>query len=349
LLVKLFNINYQEILSPYKKKGIKTRRTYDFKRAIKNIASVLNTHGLTPFVSPEKYINLTKGHKHRYFSPCLNKSGKRVFFYYLLRSDPLSVSSFKKEVDFAKKLKEQPLKDNNCFPHYLAYCENPYYLITQYEDGYSLENKKKPGFVNSKIEKPPIKKIAQALCFVNFKLSSIMPITAISSQQLQLNFLLEKIELLISNKKLNPRLKSSLSAFLQNNIHLSAENNKYFSHHDFYLGNIILNDKRLVIIDWETYQKDTFTYDLATLVCRSYGAVRIITNIVNEYYSLLSSNNRHLFYTLLKLDIIRYLLVKGLPSSFYEMNQEEISKQCQWFYQLLDYAVSLDNKGLCLK
>src|SRR3989339_1383217 len=118
------------LIQPFKRKIIPYHHSYPIQKTIADIWQVLNQLNLIPQTTPEYFIEVTKGYKHRYYSVCLTDKKERVFFYYLMRHDQSRVVNFEKEIALAEQIAHNPrLKNNHLFPHYLKWSKQPYWIL----------------------------------------------------------------------------------------------------------------------------------------------------------------------------------------------------------------------------
>jgi len=323
---------------------------------IKVIKKIIKEEEITPAFSPKVFFTRIGKVKHRYYSPG-KWNGEKIFFYVLLKNDPISRNHFLNEINFALMIKKsQKLRTlQEYVPYYLKIAnrklKNPW-IITKYIPFPVLEDKNNAEKSIFLPEQKQIKKLAKFIYQLNsLKLKSSTNKTFeknspnFSRRYELLKILLEKNYkkgLLSSseNEKIKEQVKENKRLFIENSDHLV--------HGDFHLGNIILqkqNRQYLKIIDWEDCHLNNLAYDISFLFSRLWREKTIRNKLITNYIRLIpSQREENKFKKLFKMNIIWFSVNYGLRSKPLEFNKKQIAERQKWFKIILRLAAGNFNK-----
>ncbi|XOB40346.1 MAG: phosphotransferase [Candidatus Nealsonbacteria bacterium] len=247
---------------------------------------------LKPEVSFQRFINIHKDGKHRYFSPCLTRNKKTVAFYVRLHNNPDAKEKFIREINFFKRLKTVNLEIKKIIPNILNYGieEDFEWLIREYPKppplGHSrnLTQQPFPGM---------IEKITRAI----LEISQIHPETFLKLKSFNCQSYLSTstYEDFARRKIISRELSEKILKMIKENLPLLEKENRYFCHGDLNLGNILSDQKNIWIIDWELIHLNNFAYDIGYLWAHLWEAKktfrqRLIQSFLNSLnYQRLSS------------------------------------------------------------
>jgi len=300
----------------------------------KKINEVLKKKELFPLETPQKFIKRTKKRKHRYCSVCLDKKGKKSIFYARLYDSPYEKERMKIEIKLAKVLMKK--KGYHFFPKYFdAKIEKDFeWIQREYFKEAPLESKKEIEKLKRKLSKEEISRISRVL----FKLLKIKT----SDFPFLKKSKLKKYQVLpkkIENEKIFSKEEiEKLKKFLKENFKILKKENKYFCHSDLQIGNIILFDKKIKVIDLEGAEISNFAFDVCFLWARLWRERKVAREILNNFYKLLPKQKRKTFEILFMLNslFVGFHSFKQTPK---EYNLKTIKKRKEFFLNLLKKAI----------
>jgi len=309
----------------------------DIENKIERTLARLN---LEPKVSAKEFIKKTKGAKHRYSSLCKNNKGEKTIFYARLHDNKDAKTKMLREISFFKKSKN--LKISKYIPEV---------RFSKKEKGLEWLNRqyfKTPVLgLNERLDKTikskDIKAIAKSISDLkNTKLETLtgVPLIVFPIK----NYLKSRNQLpdLVKEKILSPARAKKIEEFIERNKSLLEEENKYFCHGDFNLGNIIISSKTVKIIDWESIQVNNLSFDTAYLFTHLWQAPKTIRKtLISAYLSLLAKKEKRTFKQLFPV-IIYYLSVQGVKTKPKEIKPEMLKKRKEFFQKLLQNAPDFD-------
>jgi len=85
------------------------------------IEKKLKELGLSPEISIAEFLKAHDTGKHRYFSPCLTREGKKVAFYGRLHNNLDAKGKFIREINFFKKIQKSNLEIKTVVPKIIDY------------------------------------------------------------------------------------------------------------------------------------------------------------------------------------------------------------------------------------
>jgi len=318
-----------------------------------NLNNIINKLQLTVSVTPSEFLQLTKGYKHRYYTDCINPQGKKYFFCALMKNDELSKKSFYKEIAFASFVINNDFLIKKYLPPYIqsSKLDLTPWILSEYISTPVLESKVNMEQLRDISFIKDLSLIAELLFNITFNFINIR------NFNLRLEYFDVKKEIseLIMNKLTDLKNRNQIDSisfnkaikFINSNLNLLLEENKYFTHGDFHIGNIsaekVNNSIRLKIIDWETYHMNNYAYDISYFFSKLSKEKIFRKLILSNYMKLIPTDKINRFKTLFRLNII-YLAVKdGLTATFLELSNKEVIERQEWFKNLfMKSLVSFD-------
>lgn len=295
----------------------------------KKIESILKKLRLKPKIPPLEFITKKGEKKHRYYSICY-PYGKleKMFFYARINKNKWAKEKSMNEIAMVEYIKNTKEKDEvlNYFPNYHK-CKKEKdfeWILTKYFKGTILESSKKAEKISIALSDKKILDLAKILFSINH--SSLFEKVSIKKFNVKEYLDLENLPLFekeISLPKLNPKIKE----LINKNKKFLFEENKYFTHGDFHLGNIVVSEKRAKIVDWEDYCLNNFAFDTAFFFCRLWREKKIRKKIIKNYFELLSQEEKKKFKILFRIDTLfqtsRDIKVKPLEFDSIEFEQRK--------------------------
>ncbi len=299
------------------------------------ISLVLKKLELKPTVSPRKFIEKTKGNKHRYSSLCLDSKKTRVLFYARLHKNLDAKKKMLREISFLKAIKKEAFEALEYLPKiYFGKKEKSFEWFTR---EYFLAS---PLGKNEQLKKEMTKNHAELIAQVLYKIkeTSLPSFKKVGLEKFSTENYLDSINCvptLLKKKILNQKEANKTIKLFKENKALLKKEIKYFCHGDFNLGNIIISKGKLKIIDWELIQINSFVFDVAYLFTHLWQAKKPIRNtLLKTYISLLSTKEKIVFKKLFPI-IIFYLAAGGLEAKPREIKIQLLKKRRSFFKKLL--------------
>lgn len=264
---------------------------------VPKIEQKLKTLGLTAQESPMDFVIRKAGKKHRYSSVCQDRQGKKIMFYGVLMNKPFEIERTKTEVKIAQYFQKHPLK---IIPkYYQGKIENGWAWLTREAlIDLPIETLGKIETLKRKLTPPELNQMVQG----------VWEITQIPTK----NFtFLKKFDsetyLVIPQKAFVEKILSlkdstALQSFIANNQKLLKNENRYFTHGDLQIGNIIAYKNIVKIIDLESAHINNFAFDIAFLTTRMWQNKKERALLIKKFYALLPQNKKEIFKTLFRID-----------------------------------------------
>jgi len=307
-----------------------------------NILKKLNIKAL---VSPKKFIKKTNGGKHRYISVCTDGKGQKLIFYARLHKNLDAKRKMIAEISFLKKCsaklqicsskKGKRLEVLKYIPKlYLAKIERDFEWFTrEYFPGSPLGTNEQ---LRKKVEKKNVPIIARAIWQI--KDTSLSRFQTLSLRKFVFKDYLDvqnSIFDLQKKKILNKKLSEEIIKRFKKNCSLLKIENRYLSHGDFNLGNLIIQKGDLKILDWESIQINNFAFDIAYLFSHLWQSRKEIRKrLIESYLELLSPKEKIVFKKLFPI-VIFYLAVGGIEAKPVEISPLLFKKRKEFFKKLL--------------
>ena len=298
---------------------------------------------LKPLITPQEFIAKAKGEKHRYSSVCQDKNGKLVVFYARLHQNEDAKEKVTKEVLFGKKLKSEEFRKHLPFSNFL-----PKYFKGNIENDFEWFTreyiKDKPLGINEKLTKRIDRKEIELISLAAYQISET-DISLMQDMHLPISSVRDYIQTLShleksQNKELleNKNYIQQLSRLIEQTHTLLKKENKYLSHGDFNLGNIIETEKKLKIIDWESMKINNFAFDIAYLFMHLWeGERKLRKDLIEKYMSLLPQSKRENFRILFQI-VVAYLAIGGINVKPREIEVKRLKKRKKFFLAALKMA-----------
>jgi thiamine kinase-like enzyme len=276
------------------------------------INKTLKTLNLKPIISPQEFIQKTAKKKHRYWSLCQTKDGKKVIFYARLHQNKDAEIKFKKEIKFLKKIKERNFAFSRYMPKLIkAGLEKDFeWMIREYTDGLPL------GF-SRKLKIRIHLGMAPILAKVVFQINQFKKefLGGLGLKKFDWRDYLGVKNLyfgLLKEGVINFRTYQEITRILEEKGEILKKENHYFNHGDLNLGNLIFSKKSFKIIDWELIHLNNFAYDIAYLWTHLWQAPkRFRKKLVSGYLRMLSPKKRKIFKEIFPV-VVLYLILGGI-------------------------------------
>jgi thiamine kinase-like enzyme len=296
----------------------------------KKINEILKKRGLFPLESPENFIKRTYGRKHRYSSVCQDKKGRKFIFYARLHDSPVERERMITEVKLARVLMK---KRYDFFSRYFdGKIEKDFeWVLREFFEEDPIEDKKNIEKLRRKISREEILRICQVLLkFQKIKISDFQFLKKFDLKKY--SKLPEQIE---KERIFSGEEVKKLKKFLKENFKILREENKYFCHGDFQIGNIILfNNKKIKIIDLESAKISNFAFDVCFLWARLWRERKIAKEILKNFYEILSKRKRKRFEILFRLNSF-FIGFHSFVQKPREYDRKMIKKRREFFLNVL--------------
>jgi len=297
------------------------------------IEKKLKELSLKPEISPQEFSKIHKFGKHRYFSSCLTEKNERVSFYSRLHNNLDAKEKFIREISFLKEIQKSKFEIKKSIPKILDYgIEKDFeYLLREYITAPPLGKSRN-------ITHPLSKKNLDKLIKIIFEISKIKP--------KKLNFKLKKFnsknylvpqiyEGLVKKNIISKELYQKMTKLIKNNFSLLEKESHCFCHGDLNLGNILSDQKKFWIIDWELIHLNNFAYDIGYLVAHLWEAKRSFRQKLMEFYlKKLPTKNLLKFKKLLPV-VVSYLSLGGIELRKEDEKKEIFQKRRKFYVELL--------------
>ena len=299
------------------------------------IEKVLKKEKLKVSVLPQEFIEKTNAGKHRYFSVCKTKKGKKRVFYARIQKNKDAAKKVRKEAIFAILLQRKRFQKKIPFLKFLP----KYYKGKIEKDFEWIERefiKEKPigdnELLNKKLTKKQISEICEFLWLLSkTNVSSLEKIPLEEFPFKNYKEILYPLRSLKEKRILNKKDLSLAENFLKENIAIFKREHKYFSHGDFNLGNIIFTQKGLKVIDWESMEINNFAYDIAYLFCHLWQAKKWQRRyLIERYLDKVSETKKEVFKILFRGDLL-FLLEGGFFAKPKEIKTSQLKERRNFF------------------
>jgi len=264
---------------------------------------------LKPEISPKEFLRKHKAGKHRYFSACQTKDGKKVGFYSRLHFNLDAKNKVTREIKFLLKLKKSNLKIKKVVPQIIDFgIEKDFeWFKREFPRGVPL------GFSRDLFQKVNVKLVPKIVKII-FEIQKIPPnfLPEIKKFKVE-NYLGKNVyPTLVNEGLLKKDLADSIQNFVQKNLNFLKRENKYFCHGDLNLGNIISDGKNFWLIDWELIHLNNFAYDIGYLWSHLWQAKRSFReNLVSEFMKKLKREKIEKFRILFPI-VTSFLALGGI-------------------------------------
>jgi thiamine kinase-like enzyme len=293
------------------------------------INKVLEEKKLLPLETPEDFIKRTKKRKHRYSTICQDKEGRKFIFYARLHDSPFERERMITEVKLAKALIKKRV---DFFPRYFdGKIEKDFeWVLREYFEEDPIEDRKNIERLRKKISRDEISRICQVLFkFQQIKISDFPFLKKFDLKKYsKLPAQIEK-ERIFSKEELR-----KLKKLLKENFKILREENKYFCHGDFQIGNIILFNKKIKIIDLEGVKISNFAFDICFLWARLWRERKTAKEILKNFYEILPKRKKERFKILFRLNSL-FIGFHSFVQKPKEYDLKTIKKRREFFLRVL--------------
>ena len=304
------------------------------------ITNKLKELKLTPSITPKKFIEETNGNKHRYSSLCKNQNGDFLIFYARLHNNEDAKRKVRKELLFSKNLENDSFRNNLPFKDLL-----PRYYKGEIEKDFEWFEreyiKENPLGVNEKLNEKLNERIIKNLSLSVFEISKtdILLFNNIPLKKFiprNYNLADREIEKAVDGLDKENNLARRIKEFLIENQSLLERENRYLSHGDFNLGNIIeTKEKKLKLIDWESMGINNFSYDIGYLFMHLWEATKNQRKyLIETFLSFLPKEKQDIFKKLFQATII-YLAIGGKDIDPIEIKESKLERRRNFFENIL--------------
>lgn len=247
----------------------------------KKIEKTLEKLKLKPEISIDNFLAKFKTKKHRYCTICESEEGKKVVFYSRLHFNLDAKEKVIREIKFLEKLKRSDLKIKEVVPEIIEWkIEKSFeWYLRNLSPGEPLGQRR---ILQQKLDKKIISKIAKIILEISkIPQDFIKPLKEFNVE----NYLAKKVyQELLKKKLLKRELVNSIQSFIEKNLSFLKKENKYFSHGDLNLGNLIYDGKKVFLIDWELIHINNFAFDIGYFWSHLWQAKKEIRrSLVQEY------------------------------------------------------------------
>lgn len=294
------------------------------------IEAVLKKLKLIPKESPIDFILRTKGRKHRYSTICKNKKGEKFIFYSRLHNSKTEKERMITEAKIAKFLMVNNVK---FFPKYFGaeIKKNFEWILREYFNENTLENKKEIEKLARTLNKNEIFEICKVLLEMQkLKFPFLKP------RELKKFFILpEEIE---KRKILTSFETKKIKKIFKKNQKLIKNENKYFTHGDFQIGNLIFTKNRLKVIDLESSMLSNFAYDSCFFWVRLWKEEKIRKEFLKNFLLILPKEKEEKFKILFQIDAL-FLCFHSFCATPKEYSKNILIKRKKYFLNGIKKAI----------
>jgi len=277
----------------------------------RKIAAVLRKLKLTPEVTPQSFLARVKTSKHRYYTAAQTRDGQTVAFYARLHANPDARRKFLNEIAVLGRLNRLTAPFARAVPNLInSKREAGFEWFTrEHIRGQTLGHRRQ---LEIRPTAPIVRQLADAISGIGrlqpkrlgVRLPAFNPNFYIIDRQCYG---------LTQETALPPTTCRGITRLVERNHRLLVAENRYLSHGDLNLGNIIVEDGRVRIIDWELAQHNNFAYDIGYLWVHLWQASRLFRRqLMTTYLRHLSPSKRQRFARLLPV-VVAYLAIGGIP------------------------------------
>jgi thiamine kinase-like enzyme len=292
---------------------------------------------LKPEISPKEFLKIHKSGKHRYFSVCQTKEGKKVGFYSRLHFNLDAKNKIVQEIKFLSKLKESNLEIKKIIPQIRDFgIEKDFeWFVREFPVGEPL------GYSRELLQKIDLKLVPKIVKII-FEILKIPAnfFPEIKSFKVE-NYLAKNVySQLVNNGILEKSLADSIQNFIKKNLIFLKKENKYFSHGDLNLGNIISDGKNIWLIDWELIHLNNFAYDIGYLWSHLWQTKRFFRqNLISEFLRKLPREKIGKFKILFPT-VASFLALGGIR--FKEKKKLDAEKRRKFYSQVFENCFNFE-------
>jgi len=300
----------------------------------KKIENLLKKLNLTPQVPPDVFISQTEGKKHRYFSLCNDGRGRKVIFYARLHNNPDARQKMVREISFLNEIKRKSLVISRYLPHVYSWKREKdwEWFLREYFPVSPLGTNEQ---LNQEITPKDTALLAQSASDIkNTLLSELEGVPLARFDTGDYLSLEDFIPRLLERGIMAEKEAGAIVSFFKANKSLLEKENRYFTHGDFNLGNLIVSGGNLKIIDWESIQINNQAADMAYLFTHLWQASQLVRkDLIENYLRLLSERERDAFKKLF-LMVVFDLAADGFEAQPKEIKSSLLKKRKEFFEKL---------------
>ncbi|MDD5110460.1 MAG: phosphotransferase [Patescibacteria group bacterium] len=277
----------------------------------KKIAAVLRREKLRPAVTPHKFLARVKSRKHRYFTAAKTRDGQTVAFYARLHQNPDAQRKFLTEIAVLGRLNRLTAPFARTVPKlYDHHREKDFEWFTrEHVNGTALGHSRD-------LEIKPTTATARQLADIIAAIGGIQPKNlGVRLPAFNPNFyIIDRQCYGLSRETALPSAACrGITRLVVKNHRLLVAENRYLSHGDLNLGNIIIENGQVRIVDWELAQHNNFAYDIGYLWVHLWQAPRSFRRqLMTSYLRHLDTPKTRLFHRLLPV-VVAFLAIGGIP------------------------------------
>ncbi len=301
----------------------------------KKIEKKLCDLSLFPETSPSLFIKKKGFKKHRYFSLCKDNKGNQTFFYARIHCNQNAKKKFITEISFLEKIKKSNSKIKKLVPEI-----NDYGIENSFEWLHREEIKPPPLINYSKKDK--------SLIFKNLSKKISSSVFEISKLKFKNNnfekfnwgkYLKSSAPEKIYQKKIITKKEcNEIKNIIRSNFSFLIKENKYLSHGDLTLENILSDKKTIWIIDWERTSFNNFAYDIGFLWSHLWHNRNIRILLIENYLKKLDLKSKEKFKILFPI-VSSYLALGGAVLDIKGENKNDREKRKYFSKKILKNSI----------
>lgn len=277
----------------------------------RKITAVQRKLKLTPEVSPQNFLAKVKASKHRYYTAAKTRDGQTVAFYARLHANSDAQRKFLTEIAVLGRLNRLTAPFAKTVPKLFDHGRGKDFewFTREHVGGLALGHSRQ-------LETKPTASIARQLSDIIAGIGRLEPKKlGISLPAFNPNFYIIDRQCygLTQETALPPATCLGIAHLVEKNHRLLVTENRYLSHGDLNLGNIIVENGQVRIVDWELAQHNNFAYDIGYLWVHLWQAPRSFRRqLMTNYLRHLSAAKLVRFRRLLPV-VVAFLAIGGIP------------------------------------
>ena len=309
----------------------------------RKISALLRRLKLEPEDQPRKFLARVGTNKHRYFTAAQTADGNTVAFYARLHANPDAQRKFLTEIAVLQRLNRLPYNFARTAPRLFESkrAADFEWFTRELVGGQPLGHSRQLG---TRLPSGVITQLAQTIAGIGqFPPARLrIRLTAFNPD----NYRIDRQCFGLAQQRTLPATTCHGIAQLvaSRRAQLEAEN-RYLSHGDLNLGNIIVDRGHVRIVDWELTQRNNLAYDVGYLWVHLWQAPRVFRQqLLRTYLRLLPPNQRRMFRRLLPV-VVAYLAVGGVPYREHRREPSAVLRRRQHYHvQLLQNCLKGFNR-----
>lgn len=299
------------------------------------IEGKLKELNLKPKVKPKDFVKKKGDKKHRYFSLCIDESGKEILFYARIHNNIDARDKFITEIKFLCLAGQQGM--GNIAPQMFNYgIEKDFEWLAREELKPESLAQLSPRIISSVVSKN-----SDLLANYVFSISKVRANKVnFKSFDWSNHFKFPNFDCLVDKRIINKNLSNSLVSMTRNIAGDFKKNCHYLSHGDLTLENILSDKKDFWIIDWERTCFNNYAYDIAFLWMHLWNNHSGRKKLISSYIKKVNKNDFKLFFP----TIVSYLAMGEVLMNFEKEKALDRTKRKSFCKQVLKYSVEDFNK-----